>query len=55
MFALFFQKIRNLTIFEGGLIWHISQSSKQTSIYFNLILKLHSNPFLEPTTTKGCR
>ena len=33
-----------------GLIWHLSQSSTRPSIYFSLIVKLCSNPFLEPTS-----
>ena len=36
-----------LTIFyEGGLIWHKTQSSIRLSIYFSLIMKSFSNPFL---------
>ena len=35
-----------------GLIWHLSQSSIKTSIYFSLIVKSSWNPFLEPTSSK---
>jgi len=41
-----------LTIFNEGLIWHLSQSSIRPSIYFSLIVKSRSNLFLEPTSTK---
>ena len=36
-----------------GFIWHLSQSSIRPSIQFSLIVKSCSNPFLEPTSTKG--
>jgi len=38
-------------LMRGG-IWHLSQSSIRSSIYFNLIVKSRSNLFLEPTSTK---
>ena len=41
-----------LTIFNEGVIWHLSQSSIRSSIYFSLIVNSRSNPFLEPTSTK---
>ena len=34
------------------LIWLLSQSSIRPSIYFSLIVKSRSNPFLEPISTK---
>ena len=37
------------------LIWHNCQSSMRPSIYFSLIVKSISNPFLEPTSTKAIR
>ena len=41
-----------LTIFNEGLIWQLSQSSRRSSIYFSLIVISRSNLFLEPTSTK---
>jgi len=34
------------------LIWHICRFDWWPSIYFSLIVKLRSNSFLEPTSTK---
>jgi len=34
-----------------GLIWHLRQSFKRPSNYLCLIVKTHSNLFLEPTST----
>ena len=37
----------------SGLIWHLSRSSIRPSIYFSLIVKSSSNPFLEPPTVSN--
>ena len=47
-----FQRNMFLTIFNKGAYWHLSQSSIRHSIYFSLIVKSRSNPFLEQTSTK---
>ena len=44
-----------LTIINEGLIWHLSESSIRPVIDYTLIVKSHSNPFLEPTSTKQFR
>ena len=41
-----------LTICNKGFFWHLSQYSIRSSLYFSSIVKSHSNPFLEPASTK---
>ena len=40
-----------LTIFNKGVIGHLSRSFIRPSIYSSLIVKSHFNSFLEPTST----
>ena len=48
--GLFQSRYLVLTIFNEGVIWHLSQSSVRPSNYFSSIVKSRSNPFLEPTS-----
>ena len=55
IFSIYGDKIHTFWVWRyltRELIWHLSQSSIRSSIYFSSIVKSRPNPFLEPTGTK---